>query len=83
MSLHPFAELKEARRQGQHVVGHEKLRLFGPAVSALRRADFFFAVRATRVLFVRSAVTDVTVDDDERRTAAGFAESFECGRSRR
>ena len=54
-----------------HAVGDEKLRVLRPAVMALGQLDFLlaqrFAVRRARILFVRSAVGDVAVDDDERR----------------
>src|SRR5208282_245639 len=62
-------------------VRHEKLRIFGPAVTALGEADFLLAQRFSmgfgRVLLVWRAVTDVTVQDDERRPAFGLAENLE------
>src|SRR5208282_5456266 len=62
-------------------VRHEKLRIFGPAVTALGEADFLLAQRFSmgfgRVLLVWRAVTDVTVQDDERRLAFGLAENLE------
>src|SRR5262245_16999219 len=55
-------------------VGNQKLRIFGPAVAAFGQSNFFFterfAVRFRRVLFMRRAVADVTIEDDERRPAS-------------
>ena len=52
-------------------VGNQKLRVLGPSVIALRQPDLFFsqrlAVRRAGVLFMRRAIRDVAVDDDQRR----------------
>ncbi len=52
-----------------HSVGDQELRIFRPAVYALRQFDFFFAerfaVRLFCVLAVRRAKTDVTVYDNQ------------------
>ena len=62
-------------------VGHEELRVLGPAVVALGEADFFlaerFAVGCGGVLLVRRAVADVAVENDERGPAFGLAEDLE------
>jgi hypothetical protein len=46
----------------------KKLRIYRPAVVALRQPDFFlaqrFAVRRAGVLLIRRTVGDVAVDDD-------------------
>src|SRR5437016_3390765 len=53
-----------------HLVGHEELRVFRPAVVALGETNLLvaerLAVRGVRVLLVRRAPRDVTVDDDQR-----------------
>src|SRR5581483_11375055 len=55
-----------------HAVGHQERRVFGPPVMALGRADFFFAerfaVRGAGALLARRTVTDMAVDNDQRRT---------------
>ena len=60
-----------------HAVGHEELRVLGPAVGALGQPDLLvaerLAVRGGGVLLVRRAVADVAVDDDQRRPAFGLA----------
>src|SRR5262245_10481956 len=57
-----------------HLIWDEELRFWRPAVGTLRQPDLFlaqrFAVRRTRVLLVRRAVGDVTVDDDQGRSIA-------------
>ena len=59
-------------------VGHEELRVLGPAVAPLGEADLLvaerLAVRRARVLLVRRAVGDVAVDDDQRRAIGGALE---------
>src|SRR6266850_4822339 len=53
-------------------IGNEELRVFRPSVKALGQPNFLFAerlaVRFFRVLAVRSAIANVTVDDDQRGT---------------
>src|SRR5262249_20312040 len=60
-------------------IRNKKLGIFRPAVSALGQTDFFFAERlsvsAASVLFVRSAIGDVTIDDDQRRPIVAVLES--------
>src|SRR5262249_62184097 len=66
------------------LVRDEELRVFGPAVHALRRADLVLAERlavcARGVLLVRRAEGDVRVDDDERRALRLVAERLETAR---
>src|SRR5215475_1877956 len=56
-----------------HAIGNEKLRVFRPSVAALGETHFFFAerfaMRRCSVLQIWRAVADVTIQDDERRTA--------------
>ncbi len=58
-------------------VRHQKLGVFRPAVSVLGETHFFLAervaMRGRRVLFVRRAVADDAVDDDECRDDRRFA----------
>src|SRR4029453_1674752 len=62
-------------------VGNEKLRILGPPIAALGKADFLIAQRLTmgfgRVLFMWGAVADVGVQDDEGRPALGLLEDFQ------
>ena len=62
-------------------VGDQKLRVLGPAVSALGEADLLFAERFAvgfgRVLFVRRAIADVAVENDERWAALGLPEDIQ------
>ena len=64
-----------------HAVGHEELRIFGPSIVAFAEADLLIAERLAMsrggVLFVRRAVADVAVQDDERGPAFLFAEYLE------
>jgi len=61
-------------------VGDEELGVFGPAVVILDQLDFGFAeglaVGFVGILLVGRAVTDVTVDDDERGLVVGFEGYF-------
>src|SRR5258708_6028724 len=61
---------------------NKELCVFGPAVVAFSELDLFFAeglaMCAAGVLFVRSTVADVTVDDDQSRSVAGLVERSEC-----
>ena len=67
-----------------HAVRHEELRVFRPAVAALRQTDFFLAerlaVRRAGVLLVRRAVADVAVDDDQRRPVVRALGSLDAPR---
>ena len=62
---------------------HQELFVLGPSVRALRRAHLVlaerFAVGGGSVLLVRRAVTDVAVDDDQRRPLALATEPVERG----
>ena len=62
-----------------HAVGHQELRVLGPAVGALGEPHLLhaerLAVRRGRVLPVRRAVADVAVEDDQRRPALGLRET--------
>ena len=55
-----------------NAIRNQELRIFRPSVEALRELYFFLAQRLTmgffRVLPVGSAVADVAVENDERRT---------------
>src|SRR5262245_10778969 len=57
------------------------MRVLGPAVTALGKADFFFterlAVGRGGVVLVGGAVADVAVEDDEGRTSLRFPELAE------
>src|SRR6202011_1566226 len=59
-----------------HLIGHKKLRIFGPTVVSFRESDLFFAERfavgCVRVLFIRRAPGDVGIDNDERWTFGFF-----------
>src|SRR5260370_1102040 len=61
-------------------VGYEKLGVFGPAVIPFHKLYFFFAERFAvgfvGILFVRGAVADMAVHDDEGRLVSGVEESF-------
>ena len=61
-----------------HSIGHKELRVLWPAVKALGEADFFFAQRLAMglggVVFMRRAVADVAVQNDQRWPALGLAE---------
>ena len=56
-----------------HSVWNKKLRVLGPAVKTLRKANLFFAERLAMslggIVLVRRTVADVAVENDEGRTA--------------
>ena len=62
-------------------VGHKKLCVLWPAVAALREPDLLvskgLAVSRSRVLLVRGAVANVTVQNDEGGAFLGLAENIE------
>ncbi len=62
-----------------HAVGHKELGIRRPAVMALRQPDFFFAqrlaVRSAGVLFIRRAVRNVAINNDQGGSALIFLES--------
>ena len=64
-----------------YAVRHQELRVFRPAVEALGEARFLFAqwigMRRCSILFMRCAVADDAVDNDQRRSIAGAAEQFQ------
>ena len=61
-------------------VGDEKLRVFGPSVAALGKADLLVAERLAvgfgGVLLVRGTVADVAVENDEGRAALRLPEDL-------
>ena len=67
-----------------HTVRHQKLSIFRPAVVAFGEADFIFAQRLAmsraRVLLVRRAVRDVSVNDDQSRAVVSLQEATICSR---
>ena len=73
-----------------HAVGHEELRVLGPAVGALGEPDLLVAERLAvgrgGVLLVRRAVADVAVEDDEGGPPLRLPEDVEararCARGR-
>src|SRR5262249_1489181 len=64
-----------------NAVGHQKLRVFGPAVGAFGAPALLlaerFAVRRRRVLLARRTVPDVAVEDDERGAPLGWPKDRE------
>src|SRR5262249_1760840 len=77
-----IAALADAgRKMFADAVGNEKLRIFGPAIAALRQANLFFAQRLavcfSLVLLVWRAVANVAVQDDECGTSFGLLESLQ------
>ena len=64
-----------------HAVGDQKLRVFGPPVMTLGEPDLVLAERlavsGTRILFVRCAVGDVAVHDDQRGSIGRSLERVE------
>ena len=65
-----------------HAVRHVKLLVFRPAVIPFRETDLVFAqgfaVGPAGILFVGRAVSDVTVNDDQRGAIVGAQKSIEC-----
>src|SRR6185437_29061 len=53
-----------------HAIGHQEFRVLWPAVIFLCQADFLFAkwlaVGGARVLLIRSSVSDMAVDNNQR-----------------
>src|SRR5215472_10006612 len=64
-----------------HLVGHEELGIFRPAVSALGETRLILAQRLTvrrrRVDLVRRTVTDVAIENDQGGSALSFPECRE------
>ena len=64
-----------------HAVGHQELRVLGPAVGAFGEADFLLAqrlaVRCGRVLLVRRAIADMAVQNDEGRAPLRLAKDVQ------
>src|SRR5579872_4883704 len=62
-------------------IGHVELPVFRPAIIPFRETNLVFPERlpvgAAGVLLVGRAVTDVAVDDDQRRAVIGVLESSE------
>ncbi len=58
-----------------YAIGHKELRILGPAVAALDEPHLVrterLAVSGRRILYMRRAVADVALNQDERRLAAG------------
>ena len=69
-----------------HAVRHQKLRVLRPAVEKLGQPRFVFAERVAvsgrGILFMRRAVTDDAVDDDDGRPIVGAAERLQRARER-
>ena len=69
-------------------IGHQKLRLLGPSVSALYKLYLILtqrlAMRLGRVLLVRGSVADVAVQDDQSgptlRRLEGLNSLMDAGR---
>ena len=63
-------------------IRYQELRVLRPSVKAFGEPDLSFSqrcsVRCGRVLFVRRAVADVTVQDNERRTPLRLLEDVDC-----
>src|ERR1700756_5106959 len=61
-----------------HTVRHEKFGVFGPAIAALGQPYLFLAKRlavgGTGVMPVRRAISDMALDDNERRRILGTTE---------
>jgi hypothetical protein len=59
-----------------NAVGHEELGILWPMISALDQPNFLFAQRfamgISAIDFVRRPITDVAVENDQRRPAFGF-----------
>ncbi len=70
------AALDGRAEDGERIVGHEELRVLGPAVEALRAFDLVLAerlaMRLRGVLLVGRAVADVRADADERWPRVGL-----------
>src|SRR5271156_1366314 len=64
-----------------NAVRNQKLCVFGPAISTLSEADFFIAERLAvsfgSVLFIGRTPTDMTVENDEGRSALRLAKNRE------
>ena len=64
-----------------HAVRDQEFRVLRPTIIVFGEPDFFFAqrlaVRRAGVLFVRRAVGDVAVHDDQRGPVRGVVERFE------
>ena len=64
-----------------HAIRYEELRVLGPTVRAFDEAHLVgaerLAMRSSGVLPVRRPVTDVTVEDDQRRPARGLTEGLQ------
>src|SRR5262249_18856496 len=77
----PSAGADAGREVLGHSLGYEELRVLGPPVRALAQNDLVLAERLAvgrrGVLSVRGAVSDVTVEDDERGTPRRLAEDAE------
>ncbi len=65
----------------EHAVGHQELRVFGPAIEFLYQFDFFcterLAVGGAGVLLVRRSIANVAVYDDECGPVVGVEKLFE------
>src|SRR5216683_5120110 len=75
-----FAALAESiRKILLNSIGHQKLRILGPSISALGAADFLLsqglAMSFLAVLLVRCSKANVAVHDDERRAILCFGKS--------
>jgi len=64
-----------------HAVGHQELGVFWPAVMTLGQFDLLFAqrltVRGAGILFVRRAVSDVAIHNDQGRSLLFVLEGAE------
>src|SRR5262249_24343746 len=77
----PAARTEIRVEMGPHTVRNKKMRVFRSAVSAFGQAYLVlaqrFTVRGGTIMLVRGAVTDVTVDHDQRRRARFAPVGFE------
>src|ERR1700730_16683522 len=68
-------------------IGNVEFRIFRPTIIPLGQADFLFAewlaMSGTRVLFVRSAVSNVAVNNDQSRSIIGSQKSLKGARQHR
>src|SRR5262245_2862993 len=65
-----------------HTVRNKEFRVFRPSIAAFRKAYFVFAqrlaVRCCSILQMRSAITNVTIEDDESGPAFRLREDCQC-----
>src|ERR1700688_1002377 len=65
-----------------NTVRHHEFGVLGPSVAALGEADFLLAERLAMgiagIVFVRSAVANMAIDDNEGGHTIGAPENFDC-----